>query len=99
MVWLLFAAAIFCLQPRWPVTAANLNFAIIAVGGAVVLVTSAWVLSAHSWFTGPRIDVDNSDAVKTKYWITDPPKTGLQNLVNGATTPAQYNEAVALTVR
>ena len=55
-------------------TGANFNFAFVAVGGASVVVTLVWVLSARFWFTGPRTDVDNSDAVKTRYWISDPPR-------------------------
>ena len=78
LVWLTFAAVIFTFPQKFPIRGENFNFASVAVGGVVVVVTLAWVLSARFWFTGPRIDVDNSDAVKTKYWITDPPRKDLQ---------------------
>lgn len=78
LVWLVFAAVIFTLPQKYPLTGANFNFASVAVGGACVVIIAAWVLSAQFWFTGPRLDVDNSDAVRTKYWITDPPKKGLE---------------------
>ena len=74
VVWLLFASAIFMLPLVYPITTANLNYAPAAVGGILLLAFSAWILSARHWFSGPRTDVDNSDAVKTKYWVTDPPR-------------------------
>ena len=74
VVWLLFASAIFMLPLVYPITTANLNYAPAAVGGILLLAFSAWILSARHWFSGPRTDVDNSDAVNTKYWVTDPPR-------------------------
>ena len=74
IIWLVFAAVIFTLPTRYPVTRGNFNYAAAVVGGVCLVVTLAWVLSARFWFTGPRTDVDNSDAVKTKYWVTDPPR-------------------------
>lgn len=74
VIWLVFAAVIFTLPTIYPITGENFNYAAAVVGGAGLVVTIAWVLSARFWFTGPRIDVDNSDAVKTKYWVTDPPR-------------------------
>ncbi|KAL0051838.1 hypothetical protein WJX82_002885 [Trebouxia sp. C0006] len=74
VVWLLFASVIFMLPLAYPITTANLNCAPAAVGGILLLAFSAWILSARHWFSGPRTDVDNSDAVKTKYWVTDPPR-------------------------
>lgn len=74
LIWLIFAAVIFTLPQKFPMTGGNFNFAFVAVGGVAVIVTLAWVLSARFWFTGPRADVDNSDAVKTRYWISDPPR-------------------------
>lgn len=74
LIWLVFAAVIFTFPTRYPITGENCNYAAAVVGGVSVGVTIAWVLSARFWFTGPRVDVDNSDAVKTKYWVTDPPR-------------------------
>ena len=76
-LWLIFAAVIFTLPTKFAITGGNFNYAPVAVGGVCLIATLAWVLSASNWFNGPRIDVDNSDAVRTKYWITDPPRKGL----------------------
>ncbi|KAL0027156.1 hypothetical protein WJX79_010857 [Trebouxia sp. C0005] len=74
VLWLSFASAIFMLPLAYPITTTNFNYAPAAVGGILLLALSAWILSARRWFSGPRTDVDNSDAVKTKYWVTDPPR-------------------------
>lgn len=51
----------------------NFNFTPVVLGGVLLLATLSWMLSARFWFTGPRVDVDNSDLVRIKYWVLDPP--------------------------
>ena len=74
VVWLTFTAAIFCLPTVYPITLENCNFTLGVLGAVSFIATLTWLLSARYWFTGPRVDVDNSDAVKTKYWVMDPPR-------------------------
>ena len=64
----------FMLPTVYPIDAVNFNYAPAAVGGALVLILSWWFLSADSWFFGPKIDVDNSDAVMISSWVSDPPR-------------------------
>lgn len=59
----------------YPVTAETFNYAPVAVGGLLVLITASWLISARYWFNGPLVEVDNSDAVNIKYWVSDPPRT------------------------
>jgi len=73
-IWLLFASAIFMLPQAFPVTGSNNNYTSTAVGSILLAALIAWLVSARHWFSGPRIDVDNSDAVRVKYWVTDPPR-------------------------
>lgn len=73
-VWLMFEAVIFMLPTMYPVTEDTLNYAPVAVGGVLTLVIASWVLSARYWFSGPIVDVDNSDAVMIKHWVSDPPR-------------------------
>lgn len=68
----------FMMPTIYPIMSTTLNYAPAAVGGALVLILTVWVVSAQHWFHGPRTDVDNSDAVQIKYWITDPPRPGCQ---------------------
>lgn len=75
-IWLLFASAIFMIPQAYPVTTGNNNYTSAAVGGILIVALIAWLVSARHWFSGPRTDVDNSDAVKVKYWVTDPPRRG-----------------------
>ncbi len=72
--WLLFETAMFMLPTAYPVTSQTFNYAPVAVGGSLVLIIASWLLSARFWFSGPKVDVDNSDAVRIKYWVSDPPR-------------------------
>ncbi|KAL0051808.1 hypothetical protein WJX82_002508 [Trebouxia sp. C0006] len=76
-IWLLFASAIFMLPQAFPVSVTNNNYTSTAVGSILLAALTAWLVSARHWFSGPRIDVDNSDAVRVKYWVTDPPRKDL----------------------
>ncbi len=77
VVWLLFASAIFMLPVAYPINTDNFNYAPAAVGGILLAALAAWLLSAQYWFSGPRTDVDNSDIVRTLYWVTYPPRKKL----------------------
>jgi len=76
-IWLMFTSVIFMLPGTYPITSVTLNYAPVAIGGVLLLIAAAWVLSAQFWFSGPKTEVDNSDVVKVKYWISDPPRHGL----------------------
>ncbi|DBA89292.1 TPA: hypothetical protein ACH3X2_004791 [Trebouxia sp. C0005] len=73
--WLLFETAMFMLPTAYPVTSQTFNYAPVAVGGSLVLIVASWLLSARFWFSGPKVDVDNSDAVRIRYWVSDPPRS------------------------
>jgi amino acid permease (GABA permease) len=55
VAWVVFISILFCLPQVSPVTGSTFNYASIAV--AVVLLGSGgyWVLSAHKWFSGPKV--------------------------------------------
>ncbi|MEA2505801.1 MAG: hypothetical protein QOH48_419 [Actinomycetota bacterium] len=55
VAWVVFISILFCLPQVSPVTASTFNYASIAV--AVVLLGSGgyWFLSAHKWFSGPKV--------------------------------------------
>ena len=74
-LWLMFESLLFMSPLAFPITTQNFNYTPAAVVGILVVTVVAWLVSARRWFSGPRIDVDNFDAVRTKYWITDPPRT------------------------
>ncbi|KAL0046843.1 hypothetical protein WJX82_011289 [Trebouxia sp. C0006] len=76
-IWLMFTSVIFMLPGIYPITSVTLNYAPVAIGGVLLLIAAAWVLSAQFWFSGPKIEVDNSDIVKVNYWISDPPRHGV----------------------
>lgn len=60
----------------YPITPQTLNYAPVAIGSIILLVGVAWLWTARFWFSGPRTEIDNSDVVKVKYWISDPPRRG-----------------------
>ena len=73
-VWLIFEVIMFMLPTVYPITSQTFNYAPATVGGLLLLITASWLLSARRWFHGPKVDVDNSDAVMIRYWVSDPPR-------------------------
>ena len=73
-VWLLFTSIIFMLPTIYPISEATFNYAPAAISGVLLVVTLAWIFSARHWFAGPKLEIDNSDIVRVKYWISDPPR-------------------------
>lgn len=48
-----FICVLFILPTATPVTQFNMNYAIVAIGGVVLIVSIAWMLWGRSHFTGP----------------------------------------------
>ena len=74
-LWLLAETALFMLPTVYPVNALPFKYAPVAVGAALVLILCSWVVSARLWFFGPKVDIDNSDAVLIQSWVSDPPRS------------------------
>ena len=75
VLWLLAETTFFMLPTVYPLNALTFNYAPVAVGSALVLVLSSWLVSARLWFFGPKVDIDNSDAVLIQSWVSDPPRS------------------------
>ena len=75
-VWLMFTSLIFMLPTVNPTTRLTFNYTPAAIGGVILMITLVWLFSARRWFAGPKIEIDNSDVVRVKYWISDPPRRG-----------------------
>lgn len=54
-IWVVFIAILFMLPQVVPVNAASFNYAPVAVGVVILFAGGWWVLSAHKWFTGPKV--------------------------------------------
>jgi amino acid transporter len=54
-IWVVFIAILFMLPQAVPVTVATFNYAPIAVGVVVLFAGGWWMLSAKSWFKGPKV--------------------------------------------
>ena len=50
----MFICVLFILPTATPVTALNMNYAIVAVGGVVLVVSVAWVIWGRFHFFGPK---------------------------------------------
>ena len=61
-----------------PYSLQNFSYASVAVIAILLASLGVWLISVQSWFGGAKLDVDNSDAVRTKYWVTDPPRRTFQ---------------------
>ncbi|KAH7424845.1 hypothetical protein KP509_11G027600 [Ceratopteris richardii] len=53
VLWVATICVLFSLPIEYPVTAANLNYTPVAVGGVFLLVILGWLFSARLWFRGP----------------------------------------------
>ncbi|HKG56612.1 MAG TPA: amino acid permease [Candidatus Limnocylindrales bacterium] len=54
-IWVVFIAILFMLPQFVPQNLANFNYAPIAVGAVLLFAGGWWVLSAHRWFRGPKV--------------------------------------------
>jgi amino acid permease (GABA permease) len=55
VLWVVFITILFVLPTVHPITRDNFNYSIVAVGAVLLFSAGYWVLSAHRWFTGPRV--------------------------------------------
>ncbi len=49
----LFICVLFILPTATPVNQSNMNYAIVAIGGVLLIVASVWFIWGRSHFTGP----------------------------------------------
>ena len=54
-VWVAFIFVLFMLPTVSPITHTNFNYTVVAVVVVVGFAGIWWVLSAHKWFTGPKV--------------------------------------------
>ena len=55
VAWVVFICLLFCLPQLSPITATSFNYAPVAVGVVLLFAGGWWLLSARSWFTGPKV--------------------------------------------
>lgn len=55
VVWVAFITILFMLPQVSPITRDNFNYAVVAVGVVVIFAGGWWIISAHNWFTGPKV--------------------------------------------
>jgi amino acid permease (GABA permease) len=55
VAWVAVIVVLFMLPESSPITSSTFNYAPIAVGVVLVLAGGWWILSAHKWFTGPKV--------------------------------------------
>ncbi|WIA39719.1 hypothetical protein OEZ86_005781 [Tetradesmus obliquus] len=61
LTWACIAIIMFILPQVYPVTAASLNYAPVAVGLVLVVSLGWWFADARKWFTGPRKTVEEEE--------------------------------------
>jgi len=57
----IFVCILFVLPTAHPSTALNMNYAVVAVGGLLILTASAWLLWGHAHFSGPVKTIGSSE--------------------------------------
>jgi hypothetical protein len=55
VVWVALITILFVLPQVHPITLLNFNYAIVAVAAVVLFSGGWWLLSARTWFIGPRV--------------------------------------------
>lgn len=55
VIWVIFICVLFVLPQASPVTIDSFNYAPVAVAVVLAFAALYWALSAHAWFTGPKI--------------------------------------------
>ena len=55
IIWVIFITILFMLPTVSPITVANFNYTVFAVVAVVGFAGIWWLVSAHKWFTGPRV--------------------------------------------
>src|SRR5205085_2845556 len=55
ILWVAFITILFMLPTVKPITKDNFNYTVVAVGAVLLFSGGYWVLSAHRWFKGPRV--------------------------------------------
>ncbi|GAB2280027.1 Mitochondrial branched-chain amino acid (BCAA) aminotransferase [Dionaea muscipula] len=53
VLWVITISVLFSLPIAYPITASNLNYTPVVVGGLLLLSISSWILSGRHWFSGP----------------------------------------------
>ncbi|KAI8375006.1 amino acid/polyamine transporter I [Choanephora cucurbitarum] len=63
-LWIILTSCLFVLPTQWPVTASNMNFAVIPFAFIIGLASLVYAISGRRWFTGPirYIDLDDVQA-------------------------------------
>jgi amino acid permease (GABA permease) len=54
-IWVLFITILFMLPTVSPITHDNFNYTVVAVVAVIGFAGIWWVVSAHKWFTGPKV--------------------------------------------
>ncbi|KAI8948842.1 amino acid/polyamine transporter I [Xylaria longipes] len=70
VAWIITITIVFVLPTANPVTSQTLNYTVVAVGIIAIGATSAWVLWARKWFTGPAAEV--TEAMRLGVDLTEP---------------------------
>ncbi len=55
VTWVVFITILFILPTAFPITLSNFNYTIIATGTVGIATGVWWLVSAHKWFKGPRV--------------------------------------------
>jgi heme/copper-type cytochrome/quinol oxidase subunit 4 len=55
VIWVIFITILFMLPTASPINRDNFNYTIVAVVAVIGFAGIYWLVSAHNWFTGPRV--------------------------------------------
>jgi amino acid transporter len=60
-IWLTITSIFMFFPANYPVTKDNMNYAVVVIGGVLLIAAIYWFISARHWFVGPkRTDMDTT---------------------------------------
>ena len=70
VVWVVFITILFMLPAASPIHWANFNYTVVAVAAVLGFAGIWWLVSAHSWFTGPRVQGTSEELAEIEAELT-----------------------------
>lgn len=71
--WLAVTSILMLFPAEYPVTKDNMNYAVVIVGGILIIAGIYWVVSARHWFVGPiRVDINKiNEKIRNPTYLCD----------------------------
>jgi amino acid transporter len=70
-IWLTITSIFMFFPGEYPVTKDNMNYAVVIIGGVLIIAAIYWLVSARHWFVGPKRTNADSKPLPPGYVTTE----------------------------